>query len=41
MVLLNHHMRTLAGALARQIQYVEIGHERAFEEVFTSCLEFG
>jgi uncharacterized 2Fe-2S/4Fe-4S cluster protein (DUF4445 family) len=40
LILLNRHLRVLAGDLARRIQYVEIGHEAAFSTVFADCLFF-
>jgi uncharacterized 2Fe-2S/4Fe-4S cluster protein (DUF4445 family) len=40
LVLLNRHLRTLAETLARHIQYVEIGHEAEFANVFSDCLFF-
>jgi uncharacterized 2Fe-2S/4Fe-4S cluster protein (DUF4445 family) len=40
LVLLNRHMRSLATTLARQIQYVEIGHEAEFSMIFADCLLF-
>ncbi len=40
LVLLNHDLRKLAGTIARNIQYVEIGHEAEFQDTFMDCLMF-
>jgi len=40
MVLLNRHCRRLSADLARRIKYVEIAHEKGFQDVFADCLRF-
>jgi uncharacterized 2Fe-2S/4Fe-4S cluster protein (DUF4445 family) len=40
LVIVNRHLRTLADTLARHIQYVEIGHEAEFTNIFSDCLFF-
>ena len=40
MILLSHHCRDEARELACEIQYVEIAHEREFQEVFANSMAF-
>jgi uncharacterized 2Fe-2S/4Fe-4S cluster protein (DUF4445 family) len=40
MILLSRDCRTMAGQLAKSVEYVEIAHQKDFHEVFTESILF-